>query len=522
MTTDEWEYRPYQLECIDRAVDRGNLLVAMTMGSGKTAASIGTVVELRLQGLVRSGLVFALNSTKYQWLEEIKKVDPTARAIVINGTKAERVTQLRHSRRYHYVILHYECLVNDWDEIKKYAPLDFIVADEATYVKSFTAKRSRRLKALSKRCEFRFALSGQPVENRPEELFSIMEFVDPEVLGDFAKFDRTFIRRDGFGRPKKYVNLPTLHQMIQPAMYRKSREDIRQWLPEMIETEMPVPLDAQTMALHNHIRLDLIAAIDRAVADGGSGQFDVIAHYGRGDNTDNARLKGEVMARLLAMRMLASHPQLLLHSADEFDDPASKAGSAYASKLRLSGVLKNVPQRSAKLDALMELIVSILDEDPLHKVVVFSYFKPMLKIIEAELDKLHIQYVKITGDVDTRSRHQRISEFNKSFRTRVFLSSDAGAYGVNLNRGSHLICYDLPWSAGVLQQRISRIDRTSSSFDTIVITYLFGQNTIEERMLRQLKDKLAVAGAFLDGKFDLQTGSLPLDFESLKDFLLAA
>jgi SNF2 family DNA or RNA helicase len=165
---------------------------------------------------------------------------------------------------------------------------------------------------------------------------------------------------------------------------------------------------------------------------------------------------------------------------------------------------------------------NILDEDPTHKVVVFSYFKPMLKIIEAALDKLGISHVKITGDVNTQTRHRHITAFNHDPKCRVFLSSDAGAYGVNLNRGSHLICYDLPWSAGVLQQRISRIDRTSSSFSSIMVIYLYGQGTIEERMMRQLKDKLAVAGAFLDGDYDLQTGSLPLDFESLKDFLLAS
>ena len=172
------------------------------------------------------------------------------------------------------------------------------------------------------------------------------------------------------------------------------------------------------------------------------------------------------------------------------------------------------------MDALMEMIEEITDEDPANKVVVFSFFKPMLSLMETELRKRRIGYTKITGDVDSTERFRRIKAFNNEPDCRVFLSSDAGAYGVDLNRGSHLINYDLPWSAGVLSQRVSRIDRTSSSFSSITIGYLYGRDTIEERMLRMLKDKLAVAGAFLDGKYDLQSGSLPLDFQSLKEFLL--
>ena len=515
-----FELRPYQEEAVTKILTRGSLLLALTMGAGKTATAIAAVKELRDQRKVMSGIVLAPNSLKFQWQREIQKIDPSARCIVVDGTKAQRQTQYRHARRFHFVVMNYDSVVNDWEEITKYVPMDFVIADEATAIKSFTAKRSRKVKLLGKRSKYRVALSGQPVENRPEELFSIMEFVDPDVLGKFDVFDRTFIIRDHFGRAKSYRNLNVLHERLQPAMVRKSREDIKEWMPDKVESEYPVHLDPAVMALHDHIKRDLIDAIDRAVQDSDRGGFDVAAHYGKGQSQGNVQLKGEVMARLLAMRMLASHPHLLLASAQDFDDPGTKAGSKYASVLKHSGVLDKIPANSAKLDALMEMIEEIVEEDPTHKVVVFSFFKPMLSIIEKELAKRGIGHTKITGDVNATDRDKRIRTFNNHPDCRVFLSSDAGAYGVDLNRGSHLICYDLPWSAGVLSQRISRIDRTSTSFGTVFISYLYGQNTIEERMLKQLKDKLAVAGAFLDGKYDLESGSLPLDFQSLKDFLL--
>lgn len=510
-----FQFRPYQVDGIAKGVERGSLLLAMTMGSGKTATSIGTVMELRRQKKVVQGLILAPNSLKFQWQRELRKVDPTARSLVIDGSKVQRARQYQHAKRFHYVIANYECVVNDWDVFVRSVPLDFIIADEATAIKSFTAKRSKKVKLLARRSKHRYALSGQPVENRPEELFSIMQFVDPEVLGDFQKFDRTFIERDHFGRPTRYKNLRSLTETMQPVMFRKSREDIKEWLPEVNSMEVPIPMDNATMKLHDLIKADLLEALDRMIVSG----FDLAAHYGHGSGGDPTA-KGEVMARLTAMRMLASHPQLLLASAVDFDDPDTKSGSKYASQLKMSGALDRLPTGSAKMDALLEMVEEIVAEDPANKVVIFSYFKPMLRMMEAELSKRFIGHTKITGDMSASQRDVCIQRFNTQASCRVFLSSDAGAYGVDLNRGSHLICYDLPWSAGVLQQRISRIDRTSSSFTNITVVYTYGQDTIEERMLRQLKDKMAVAGAFLDGKYDQKSGSLPLDAQSLKQFLL--
>jgi SNF2 family DNA or RNA helicase len=127
--------------------------------------------------------------------------------------------------------------------------------------------------------------------------------------------------------------------------------------------------------------------------------------------------------------------------------------------------------------------------------------------------------VLIDGAVTGRNRDIAIQKFNNDPKTRIFLSSDAGAYGVDLNQGSHLICYDLPWSAGALQQRVARIDRTNSAFPSIQISYMYGINTIEERMYKMLIQKAKISRAFLDGEFDGKTGGIKLDLESLREFL---
>ena len=514
------ELRPYQVEAVDRILERGNLLLALTMGAGKTATSITAVRKLRRLRKVNSGVVFALKSTKGQWVREINKWDPRAKVQIIEGDKAYRVHGIRKAHQYDYSIIHYECLVNDWEEIKKWLPIDFVIFDEITALKGFTAKRTRHAKALAPYAGIRIGLSGQPVENKPEELFSIMEVLDKDVLGGFHKFDRTFIERDHWGKPKKYKNLPLLQNVLGSAMYRKSREDIKEWLPERIEIPMPIVLDDATMDLHEFVRNDLAIAIEAALALGATGgKFDVMSHYGRTDHSESMMAMGQVMARMLAMRMLSSHPHLLRLSADAFDNELSRWGSQYASDLKGAGLLDNLPQSTAKFDALLEHIDEILSEDPRHKVVVFSYFKPMLAMIGAALTKAKTPWVKITGDVPAAQRDEYIVRFNTDPACRVFLSSDAGAYGVDLNQGSHLICYDLPWSAGALAQRVSRIDRTNSAFDQIIIGYMFGADTIEERMFDMLQQKRKVSAAFIDGDFDARSGTLSLDLESLRDFV---
>jgi SNF2 family DNA or RNA helicase len=515
------ELRPYQVEAITRIVERGNLLLAMTMGSGKTATAVRGVRSLRRLREVDRGAVFCLKSIKWQWAREISKWDPRASVQVVDGSKPQRSYAIRHADQFHYTILHYACLIHDWDLIKEHLPIDFVILDEATAIKSHRAKTSKRAKVLGKHTDVRLALSGQPVENRPEELHSIMQFVDADVLGPFPKFDRAFITRDHWGRPVRYKNLDVLNRRMDDAMFRRSREDIKEWLPERIEIEVPIVLEPAVMKLHDHVRADLSDAINAAIGMGiGGSTFDVMNHYGATPDDERMGMMGQVMSRLLAMRMLSAHPHLLRLSADEFDSPLSRRGSEYASALQSTGLLDNLPFGTDKLNALVEMVGEILSEDPRHKVVVFSYFKPMLAIIKSALWKAHsYRSVLLTGDVTGLQRDRAIQAFNTDADVRIFLSSDAGAYGVDLNQGSHLICYDLPWSAGALAQRVARIDRTNSAFDQIQISYLYGQGTIEERMYRMLAQKMKIARAFLDGDFDGKTGGIRLDLESLREFL---
>jgi SNF2 family DNA or RNA helicase len=508
------ELRPYQKEAVGLVLARGNLLLAMTMGSGKTAVAITAIEAMAVDGRVRAGAVFVQNSTKFQWVREVEKWGGGS-AQVIDGPKEKRIEQYRSAHKYRYTILNYDALIHDWEWITEYLPIDFVIADEVTNIKSFKAKRSRRLKSVGRCSPIRLGMSGQPVENRPEELFSIMEFVDADVLGSFEKFDRTFVSRDHWGRPKRYRNLPLLKKTLSDAMFRRNREDIAEYLPKVLSVALPAPLDAASMELYDYVRTDLLEVIAVAVSLG-MGGFDLMAHYGHGDSAESNKLKGEIMSRITTMRLLCDHPNLLRHSADDFDDPETRTGSTYASLLKQMGKLDALPQTSDKLDALYEQVAEILSENDTNKVVIFSGFKPIIAMMQAK----YKGSVVITGDVKPKDRDIAIVRFNTDINTRIFLSSDAGAYGVNLDGGSHLINYDLPWSAGAYAQRQSRIDRLSSVHRQIYVASMFATGTIEERQYEMLQQKQSISAAFLDGKYDPK-GTLTLTLNSLREFLAA-
>ena len=183
-------------------------------------------------------------------------------------------------------------------------------------------------------------------------------------------------------------------------------------------------------------------------------------------------------------------------------------------------MLDNLPTMTAKLEGLVEMVREILDEDPRHKVVVFSYFKPMLAMIRHQFSSAGISSVLITGDVTAQARDDAIVQLQHRpplppvpvLRRRGLRRRPEPG----LATSSTTTC---PGPAARLAQRIARIDRTNSAFDQIQVVYMYGQGTIEERMYRMLVQKRKVARAFLDGEFDAKSGGLKLDLESLREFL---
>ena len=316
---------PYQESAVDEALCRRSLLLALVQGAGKTRTVIETIRILAEEGSVRGGAIFAPARWKFQWRDaELAKWDSAELAIVIDGSKKKRTQQYQEAHKYRYTILNYDAPVHDWDPIKQYLPIDFIVADEVTFIKGLNAKRSKRLKMLGHYARYRYGLSGQPIENRPEELYSIMQFVDPTVLGDPEHFDRTFLVRTPWGKTVGHRNLPLLRQTLGDAMFRRSRADIAEYLPRRIENDIPVHMTGQQAKLYDYIRDDLCNTIDQAMAGGVSGLTLSRTTAAGQLRQQQAQGPGHGPHHRHALAVLA--PSLLSASAQDYDDPNTASG----------------------------------------------------------------------------------------------------------------------------------------------------------------------------------------------------
>lgn len=489
-------------------VDRGQMLLGLVMGAGKTVTTIACIEQLMEANEVDKCLVIVPSSLKYQWKREIERFT-NSRVVVIDGAPKTREKAWRATLSAKYIIVNPETLIRDSSHCLK-INFQSVVVDEATIIKSRVSKRSKMIKKIGKRVHYRFALTGQPIENRPEELFSIMEFVDPDVLGRFDLFDRTFIVRDHYGKATRYRNLKSLHESMSDCMVRKTREDIADQLPNIIYQTIPVPFDAAGASLYRTISTDLLNELQKVLNTHGAG-FNLWKHYN--DPASN-EAQGQIMSRLTVLRMLCDNPKLVLNSAAVYANPNKpNQGSAYADAITKKGfVTPNLG--SPKLDAVMDYISQVLDEDPKNKVVLFSFFKENLKIIKTSTSRI-TNSVLFTGDMSSEEKDEAKQQFGTDPNTRLFLSSDAGGYGVDLPMANYLISYDLPWSSGKLEQREARIIRLSSQFSHVTIATFVMQGSIEERQYEMLQQKRSINEAFVDGKhhdirggFDIMLGSL--------------
>jgi SNF2 family DNA or RNA helicase len=518
---------PYQPEAVDKMVSRHKVLVAYDLGLGKTVLTIAAIEDLMDKGDVKEpGMVICLSSLKYQWANQIDKfTNGTSKSLVIDGTPKKRQEQYEmaynwQNTKIDYVIMNYEQIVNDWNFVKK-LPRGFIVCDEATAIKSFRSKRSKAVKRMSN-APFKFALTGTPIENgKPEELFSIMQFVDDSILGRFDIFDSAFIVRNNWGGVQRYRNLPVLHERLKEASVRKSQKDsdVAPYLPDAIHNEpFLITLDRRSAKLYEKIRKDLINDLSEATALFGS-NFNIFSHYGVQSNNSNSQeneWRGKIMSKVGALKMLCSHPDLLKTSAKKFLS-FNNEGSSYAYDLVEAGHLEGI-DKSPKLEALIQYVKDFLDQADENKVVIFATYVDMTDKISEALSQYGTR--TYTGRLDAKTKEENKIALNTDPTVRVLVSSDAGGYGVDLPAANLLVNYDLPWSSGGATQRNGRIMRASSKWPSIVIQDFLVAGSIEERQHDMLQHKNAVAAAVIDGEGINDSGGIDFSLSSLNQFLL--
>jgi len=439
---------PYQQEGMLHLAFTDRALLADEMGLGKTVQAIAACELLRRTRRIRRVLVISPTSLKGEWEEQIAKFTDLPSQI-IQGPRAKRLRQYEEPAFFN--LANYEQIRMDVEEINVTLAPDVIILDEAQRIKNWRTKTAASVKRLNS--PFAFVLTGTPVENRIDEIYSIIQFLDPTIFGPLFRFNRDFYQLDEKGRAIGYKNLNQLHQRLQPVMLRRRKQDVEGQLPSRtINTYFVAMHKEQTLRYQEYeTKVARLAAMGR-----------------------KRPLKKEEMEQLqqylACMRMLCDSPYILDQDC------------------RISPKLK-------ELGNILEEIM--VDGD--HKIIIFSEWERMLVLVREQADEMGLGYALHTGKVPQAKRRDEIRRFKSDAECRLFLSTDSGSVGLNLQVADVVINLDMPWNPARLEQRIARAWRKHQKRPVQIIN-LVSEHTIEHRMLALLEQKRSLAEGVVDGK----------------------
>ena len=458
---------PYQKEGIRFAFSKGRSIIADEMGLGKTIQAIGTAELMRKEKLIQSALIVCPTSLKYQWKREIERF--TGQQVhIIEGLHHKRISQ--YQLDVPYKIISYNSASNDIKILGK-LETDLLIMDEVQRLKNWNTQISMAMRRVVS--QYAVILSGTPLENKLEELYSVMEFADNFCLGPFWKFKAECIVSDETGKVLGYKNLNKVGEMARQRLIRRTKKEVALQMPERQDKILFVPMTKEQRGQHEELRLVVSQIVTKW----------------RRMHFLSEKDRNRLLLCLSQMRMLCD--------------------STY--------ILDQKTRNDTKVDEALNIITSLIETEG-EKVVVFSQWERMTRLIAQELEKREIGFEYLHGGVPSEARGRLITNFADNPDSRVFLSTDAGSTGLNLQSAATIINLDLPWNPAVLEQRIARIYRLGQQRNVQVIN-LVSAGTIEEQMLDKLRFKSAMFEGVLDNGQDTIFLSEGSKFSQMMDTL---
>jgi superfamily II DNA or RNA helicase len=437
----------YQRDGALFAARAGRCLIGDEMGLGKTIQAVAAAeIMARLFGVERV-LIICPTSLKHQWQREIERF--VERLVEVIGGLRRRREQGFAGDSF-YKIMNYDTVHADLDLIQAWAP-DLVILDEAQRIKNWNTRVARSVKRIAS--PYALVLTGTPLENRLEELISIVQFVDRYRLGPTFKLLHEHQVRDEVGKVTGYRGLDHIGQTLEPILVRRQKDQVLDQLPERIESHVFVPM-TDLQRKHHTENQEIVARI-----------VEKWRRYRFLSEADRQRL----MIALQYMRMACDNSYLVDHKSDH----------------------------GPKADEVITLLGEFF-ERPDTKVVVFSQWLRMHELLVRRLKERRWDHVLFHGGVPGGKRKDLIDRFRDDPKCRVFLSTDAGGVGLNLQHASVVINVDLPWNPAVLEQRIGRVHRLGQRRPVRVVNFV-AQGTIEHGMMDVLKFKKSLFAGVLDG-----------------------
>lgn len=450
----------YQKEGIEFSLFRKASIIADEMGLGKTIQAIGTAVLKKQIFGFKKVLVVCPASLKGQWKKEIEKFCDE-KAMIVQGFPDERAKQYLNEENLFFIV-NYETILRDQLAINK-AGIDFLILDEAQRAKNYETKTASSIKRL----EFKHVLviTGTPIENRLIDIFSIVSIVDPYFFGPLWEFSYQHCLFDPERRDKinGYYNLQKLNQNLEQILIRREKRKVIDQLPNVQQTNIPVNLSPLQSEYH--------------------------AGYSKG------------IASILRKKYLTPYDlqklQLLLASMRMVCD------STY--------LIDEETNESPKLEELKYILLEKLDvPNTDRKIIIFSEWVKVHKLIGKMLRDNNIGFIELNGSIPVKLRGELIRKFETNPHCKIFLSTEAGGVGLNLQVADTLINFELPWNPAKKNQRIGRIDRLGQKSNKLTIFNFITRNSIEQ----QIASGLLVKQNLFDGVLDSSSTTNYVDFSS--------
>ncbi len=426
------ELFPYQKEGVEFGVFKEAAIIADDMGLGKTLQAISiAILKKKIFDFERT-LVICPASLKSQWKNEIEKFSDE-KVVVVEGNKEQRQAIYAQNDAY-FMITNYESVMRDFKTINKNAA-DFVILDEAQRIKNYETKTASAIKQLER--SHALVITGTPIENKLIDLFSIVQFLDPYLLAPLWEFSyqHCYFDPKSKNRITGYYNLNSLKKRMAPMLLRREKRQVMKQLPNIQQVDIPVAMHPDQEYYH--------ASYSHQIAR--------ILHKKFKTPYDMQRL----MLLLVKMRMVCDSTYLV-------DDNT------------------NI---SPKLVELKHILLEKLDMyNNERKVIIFSEWVKMNNLIGELLRELNLGYTELNGKVPVKKRQALIEKFESDGDCRIFLSTEAGGAGLNLQMADTVINFELPWNPAKKNQRIGRIDRLGQKNEKLTVLNLITRNSIEMKI----------------------------------------
>ena len=444
----------YQKKGVLFAARAGRALIADEMGLGKTIQAIAAAELYKREFGASKILIVCPTSLKYQWKTEIERFSKN-KAHVIEGGIISRRKQYEEVTEP-YLIAGYHTVKNDLQELND-LDFDILILDEAQRIKNWATQTSAAIKKL--KSTYAFVLTGTPIENKLEELYSIMQVIDQFRLPPLYLFlEKYQIKDPDTGRVVGFKDLKQISETLSNVLLRRTKKQVLKQLPGRMDKTLLVPMTEDQKIIHDEYK--------------------------------------EVVAKLVARWQR----QRFLKEKDR------KRLMLSMSKMRMACdstyILDQTTRHDTKVNELMAILEEFFTNDDTGKVVIFSQWKRMLDLVQQEMEDRDVGYQFLHGSIPSSKRGDLLKNFKEDPDCHVFLSTDAGGVGLNLQAASLVINLDIPWNPAVLEQRIARVWRMGQE-NAVQVINLVSAGTIEHRMLGVLKFKASMAKGVLDDGQDV-------------------